>query len=720
MIASGLRRVLAGYLLGVSGVSVAAETPEVEPLAVVDGAPSSESLVLGFQDSLFQATPVSLDGMAARRDIGFRFPDSWEATGDGTVHLELEHSPLLLGDRSSLTVLVNNRAVGSVLLDATNAVGGSFSASIPEDMLEPYNELGLVAVQHYIPECEDPFDPALWTRVGLGSRIELSARPRVIDADLAQLPAPFYEESGVGDVAFTLVGPASPTPSELNALAVLGFGLGREADYRGVRIDQVTERVSEATGHAVLVALWDTHPDLTALLGGVTPEPGEGLLALVPNPTDPTQAVLVVTGTTPASLVGAARTVVDPNLRSALSGPTAVIRSALGRPPASKRRPFRVPMSASFSLEDVGVESQTRTGFYADRVMVPLRFEGDAVLKGSSGTMELHYAYGTGLDPEISAIEVVLEGVTLTSQRLTNPEGEQDATLEVILPANLVKPTSNLEIRWKLFPEGYERCERVGDRIIWGTVLNTTRFTLPRSHAAELPDLGRLKYGLWPFTLEGEAGATTVVVPDVPTREDGAAVVHLAAALGRHRDTRDPELDVVRGSDWSGYPDRHAIVLVSGQNSFYDQMTEDRLVMQDVSEERVQRDGAREEVLQATVRDDRPWLEQTLHPAKRERSILVVRSPTSEGLPPLTRRLADGAFLALLDGNIANMVLADPLRVETARLGPTVRVGEASGAEAFKQWASRFGWLILMVLIGFAMFFSLAVSLWAQRSGGRT
>ncbi len=675
---------------------------------------------------LYVQSPVMLNGILAVRDIPFSLPPNWEITDDIELHLLLDHSETLLRRRSSMTVLVNNRAVESFFLDETNAVGGEVVARIPREVLSEYNVLTLTAVQHYTTDCEDPFDPNLWTRVSNLSFFRIPYERTPIEADLVQFPAPFFNANGLGPVSLALVTSATVPEPTIAALGVLGLAFGRIADYRGLDITQTVGSVHEATGHALLVGLYGDHPEIRELVGSQSAGDNDGVVALVPNPSDPSLAVLVVTGKTPEALRRAAYSVAGEDRYEVLSGPRAVITEVRPGFPDSRRKPAPAPTKAeTFRLADMNYEDRSVRGFYSDPVVIPLMLEGDAQVQPEQASMTLHYAYSAQLDTRLSTVEVALDGVTLASRPLDNRKGDQDAELEVNLPAALLQPKSVVKVTFHLFPKEFDACERVSDRIIWGTVFATTSFSIKRDNFAMMPDISRLAYDLWPFTMEGDAGSVLVIAPDVPTRQDAAAVFATAGALGWRRTAAEPRFRATTAAEvpGPGLPNEHIILLHSGsKNTAFEALAASPAMrMTDSSSGGRLLSDERQVLIDASMEPTYGTLEEIQQPDAPDKSILVIRSTSAENILPLAQTLSDDEALEQLKGNIA--AVPEDLEeavIRTYERGKQRQVGVKPLNTRITAGLSNFYPAFGLLLLGAALLFSLVVSLWARRNGAHT
>lgn len=691
--------------------------------AAHDGTPAAGVYYAELARDLYQTDPLMLYGIMAERYIDFHIPRSWDLTGPVELELNIDHSETLLPHRSALTVMVNNRAVASTFLDETNVRDGKVTALIKPDLLSDFNQIRVAVVQHYTEDCEDPFDPSLWTRLSHDSVLKIPYARKPIERDLASVPAPVFEDSGLGPVRIDVVTGAQVDAATVEALGILGFGFGRLADYRGLRVEHAVTNVTQAKRHALLVGLVDEQSQIRQLLGGAEPKPGEGLVALAPNPADPTLGVLIVTAKDEDGLRKAAYSVVGNDRHEILSGPSSLITTATESFPLTRRDPKPAPPTTRFTLADLGMKDRTVRGFYADPIVIPLMLEGDAAVRPGGGEFLLDFSYSSQLDTRLATVEVSIDGVVLLSRPLDRMEGEQNAQLRVHLPAELVRPHSKVFVQFHLFPESFDACERVSDRIVWGTVHATSRFELERDHFAEMPDLGRLKYDMWPFTTTGSAGAVRIIAPDRPTVDDGAGVFLTAAALGWRRADEEPKVvATTAGRVGSVVPAEQLIVLVAGDspNGFYAGLEAGGHLNRAVKGGSWSLSGVDGETVGAAFSETYGSIAEIPNPARKDASILIVRSTSHKGLGQLAARLADDKSLERISGNITVVPASADAELRVVDNAVKVQVGEMPLQTRVTLALARFGMFFGLLLLGAAVLFALTVSLYARRNGAHT
>ena len=96
-----------------------------------------------------------------------------------------------------------------------------------------------------------------------------------------------------------------------------------------------------------------------------------------------------------------------------------------------------------------------------------------------------------------------------------------------------MEPSSEIEVVFHLFPDEFSPCSYIGDRHIWGTVFESSRFELERDHFAMVPDLSLLRHDLWPIAEGADDGSLVVVMADQPDPMEVTAGVQFVADMGR-------------------------------------------------------------------------------------------------------------------------------------------------------------------------------------------
>lgn len=676
---------------------------------------------IDFDDDLYLQNDLMMQGITAHETLVFTVPEAWDLQEDPELTLHYEHSALLSAPRSTLSIRLNGSGVGSVRLDASNVALGVLKVRLPRHLLRDYNELKLSVVQHIDDECEDPFDPALWTRVTRESFIRISYVEQPIAAELGEFPRPLLDPLSYGPVHVALAGAPSASQAQLDALSEVAFALGRHASYRGVVFDDPVSSLSAARDHVLVVGTPADNPLVSSLLTR-RPGAGEGVVAVMPRDGDPSRAVVLVAGGDAAGLAKAASALGSKDLGNVLSGPISVVESVSdSEPPATQTLPLPVPDEDEFALVEMGIGDTTVRGYYAPPIKIPLKMDGDTQVQVDGARVGLDYAYSAYLDTRLSTMEVRLNGVTIRSMGLTDPEGAERDRVWVDLPFDLIEPNSELEIVFHLFPRDFGECVYITDTHIWGTVFSSTNLRLFRDHYTQLPNLALLRHDLWPYNQRADEGSLVVTTDNDPTLWDATAAAQMVAELGRRSTGRNASVRIQAGGGELRGSTAGADLIVltgAGPNTLYDQLVRSGDACLQGDQDRALRCGANE--LRAEVSGRYGTLEQVvLNP--QGRTALVAHAPSDESLPDLVRTLQDESKLRSLGGSLA-VVHGEASRthgIKTLEVRDTQQIGSVPLRSRLQRTLRDSWWALGIAVLLAAFLLSLLLRGWAERHGGQ-
>jgi hypothetical protein len=676
--------------------------------------------VVRFDSDLYVGSDIMLQGMGSTHYQGFPSPGSWELIEDPEVRIHFEHSAALLNGRSSLTISINDESIASVMLDDENTVDGELIAKIPRRLLSDYNQLGLAVVQHVNEECEDPFDPALWTRVGLNSSIVFAYEDKPVEGELLDFPYPFFDAQGYGPMKLALGGGQTTSNSQLEVLGDIGLALGRLAAYRQVEMQPPVRDPMDAMTHLLVVGTPDQNPLVNFFVDSTTLVAGEGLVGAFPNPDHPELAVLVVTGGDDAGMKLAADAVSSQDRYQLLSGESATVTDLVdAMPPPSKRDPLPVPETSEFTLADLGIQDRTIRGFYAAPLRIPLKMGGDSRVRIDGARLFINYGYAAHLDTRLSSLEVRLNGVTLRSVPLNDEEGEQMAELEVELPHELMEPTSEIEVVFHLFPDEFAPCSYIGDRHIWGTIFESSRFELDRDHYAMVPDLSLLRHDLWPLAAGADDGSLVVVTSDKPDLTEVTAAFQFVADIGRVSTSDSADINLL--ASYAGLLEEHSeshVVVLKGDDSHstFKSLRSGKHITA-IPGLLSQLSRADQKLFAAEVGTPYGSIEQTLHPNNDQRTIMVFQGPDDNSLLSTLGLLRDPSRLLRLSGNAA--VISEAGHVRSLDIADQVQIGTIPLLSRIQTFL-RSSWPILgLGVVLAAILLTALVRKWAARRGGQ-
>ena len=284
---------------------------------------------LGYGDR----TARSLDGSL---DYFFPIPPGQSPQAGSRITLSFSHSPLLIADHSTMTVVVNDQSLASIFLTAHNSDHAQLIVPLPHAAADgTFRATGyFIQVQFNLrlthDECEENSNPALWATVHDDSRLLLRTAPASDPPGLAALSELFAPAQN-HPLPLTLAVPPNPQPEEIQAAGLVAFQAGRWAAANGgertitlthaLPADQPGVLIGGGPALAALGGWDDLKWDGGAFVAGQTRVPvDQGLLAL-----RAAAPALLVSGGTPAAVLDAAAALVQPERRSLLAGSMIVL-----------------------------------------------------------------------------------------------------------------------------------------------------------------------------------------------------------------------------------------------------------------------------------------------------------------------------------------------------------------------------------------------------------
>ncbi|HEY9614546.1 cellulose biosynthesis cyclic di-GMP-binding regulatory protein BcsB [Allocoleopsis sp.] len=530
--------------------------------------PSGDPYVLEFNRSPVVGTRFSLRGIYDESRLGFTRPRDWKIKSI-KAQIRYRHSPALYATRSNLTVLLNGASIGSIPLNRKDGEIGNAVFNVPLSLLQNYNELTIGALQNNSPTCtQDPFDPSLWTEILPDSKIVFDFTPQAASLDFNRFPYPIFDELSLfpNQIAYLL--PSKVDDTWLTSTSRFQATLGRLADYRRMdtrlvkTLDEVGKNVPRTAPaeRLIIIGTPEQQPILKSLNLSVSLKdnqllddkkkafpPDVGVLMLTTTP-DKKAPVLVATGNGPVGVAKAVQFLVQAKDRQIGTGQSIIVKNLTLVPTPNVRDwPGYLPNTDTFKLSDLKsrdnkpLQDVTVRGSDSPPIVFDFRALPDDQF-GQGNTMTLKYSYGPQINAKTSLVEVKLDGVSLIGKRLTSIDGKNRETLRVALPGDLIKPTSKIQVDFRLDARERRSCSRVTDQQLWGTLHADTSFEVKRNNAVQLPDLERLRYG-FPFAAPQDLSSTAIVVPKEPSPNELATLLEFSTRLGRLSKAKSVQLD---------------------------------------------------------------------------------------------------------------------------------------------------------------------------------
>ncbi len=524
-----------------------------------------EKYILEFNRSPIVGNRMRLRGVYSEGRLGFTRPRGWNV-GNVKAQIRFQHSPALYANRSNLTVLVNDTAVGSIPLNRKQSQVGNVLINIPKNLLQEYNELKIVAQQNNTEACSDPSDPTLWTEILPDSKLIFNYNRKAIPLNFSNYPYPFFDNLNLETNRIVYLKPQNTSQSWLEGAARLQASLGRQADFRPIETDLISDIGDVSTNERLVIIGTPSEQPALADLKLPRKIAGSQILDSNQNPISEDTGVLILTttkkgkvpvlvatGNGPKGVAKAARLLAQPSSQRMGTGQVVLVNKLEELSTPGKREwPRYLPESSNFQLSDIKTQFNgdafrdiSVRGSAAPPIDIDFRaLPDDRFVRGSS--MNLVYSYGPQMNPRTSAVEVLLDGVFIGGARLNSDQGAIRKNLKVDLPAKLVKPDSKLQVFFRMNPkEPFDKagCISPPDQQLSGTVHSDTSFDLKRENSVQLPNLKLMQYG-FPFAAPQDLSETAIVLPQKPSSTDVLTMLAFSERLGRLSRADAVKLDV--------------------------------------------------------------------------------------------------------------------------------------------------------------------------------
>lgn len=583
-------------------------------------------------------------------------PNSLPDTGS-ILHLVVSHSPLLLPDLSTMTVLVNGQRLTSVLLTAKNATRGLIS--VPLDNTNPDSDGYLVQLQFSLAltrdACAAPDNPGLWATIHDDSSIVLRLRPDPNPlglADLDRLLAP----SGPAAPPMAMVLPANPLPAELEAAGLVAFQVGRWAAAVGASpaveifpADQVpSDRpvILVGTGRALKPAgPWGelNWAGTSYTIDDRRIPTSQGILAVAPGGA----RALLVSGGTPGAVLDAADALVRPERRAQLAGERVILTSRDTTRPGA---PVAWADGAA-SFAQLGAARREVSGSGEHALDFSFDRPPEWVLT-DGGNLDLVVTTSTDIRDETSWIAASVNGHDLGAIRVANGK-QTGGHYRFPLSADLLnsdlndQPVRHLALQIRLFldlPAG--SCIDRSTEREWAAVAPTSVWNLPHERYSGL-DLGRFPV---PLLETNTTAPLALILPRRPTQAEMAAGVGVASALGRWTGSERTALPQLMTSDHLSGDERAEaqLILIGGADR------------NEVAKAAAAKDApsvapVKPTAYQRVPSDNSGWLRLAPSPWADDRGLLTVAGSRNGGLDQAVAALTTGASIARLRGAAASV-----------------------------------------------------------------
>jgi len=450
--------------------------------------------------------------------IDFLMPEG-RKINSAVLNLHLQHSTTLLADYSDIAIAVNDEPVANIILNEDNAAESTISVDLPLEALKSGdNDLLLRFNQRLVDNgCSDVGASSLWIKVFADSSIVFTSEETPEPMDLSQFPLPFSTFAALpGSPQITMIFPPLPTPAELSAAAQIAASLGQAGNWKNPPLaaytfDQADQ--SRLAEDSLIVIDTARRNPLAA-----NTSPG---LTIVPSPYDPTQLMLVVSGTDDADLQRSVSMLTTRSYRSNLTGQHA--------DPVDVTSQNMLIRATRSNFSELGLTTKRVRGIGLHDLYFPIDVPYDWKLT-SEASVEVRFTHG-GAITSASLMTLFINGFETANVRL-DQNNRDNGRIVIQLSPRQVHPGRNwLHIVFDLHMTR-ENCKYRYFEEAWSEV-SADQSLVNLAHVVSIAPLD-LNYMPSFLVVPNDLSADLFVLPTLPSYADLTSMVRIAAKLGTY------------------------------------------------------------------------------------------------------------------------------------------------------------------------------------------
>lgn len=522
-----LAGLLASAAITLSALSVAFAA---DPVLQVTHANGEYTIPLGFLTGA--AKPIELRGASAEQSIAVPVSPRLKIT-EAVLDITYTNSISLL-PRSQLAVTLDKRVLAQFPIRASQPDNAA-RLSLPVDNLFPgYRSLGFRAAQHYTNECEDGAAPELYSQVDARlSALRIKATRRAVQPSLARLDEVFDKRLWSNQFTLNILSTEAESSADmLEVASLVTQGAALRLDFLPMRVAYAKAQRADIT-QALLSNSKANLPGLTLPAGdgdviligtrdSLTPFISEALqqringsfIGIYPADSDPTRAVLVVSGMSTNQVKEAATVLALRNI--ALPERSEVSVSELDMPKGYRRTlPSRCAEPDCISFADLKFKNTTMHGMYPKPAELNFwAFPEMFSPQQSTFKARINFAYGAGFDKK-SALNVMLNGEFIQALHLGDIAGNQVRGADLKIPIAALQQGRNvLSFRPTVIGQDVGgACVPIFTEHLFVSILNDSRIELPKMDGfIRLPDLNIFSRAVLPYSQKTDGLGTGLLL----------------------------------------------------------------------------------------------------------------------------------------------------------------------------------------------------------------
>lgn len=472
------------------------------------------------ENRFFFRDDLTIQGVTNRQDYYFEIPRSRKVAPGSYVELHFSHSPALIQDRSTITVLLDDRPLGSQFLTAANQKNATWKLELDGmELAAGFHKFSLIVHMEATDNlCMDQNNPVNWFVLHKESVLHLRYEDQAVESDLSWYPIPFLEKGSLAPYNTVFVVPDEPTERELIGLAKLARHFTELVPNLAHRVrleSDLTDDVLKSSHQIWIGSAGSWKGPGAGLERAALQASGGGLEAgavwIRPSRWNAEYRTLLITGRDDG-LDRAVAMMTDPALYGQLSGGfagAAGVKMTESAGQTDNPGHARIVTLESLNYDDLVIE-----GLMVGSALIAYNVPAEYDLS-RGGKLHLMFRHSKSLNFAQSQAVIKINGIPAASTYLSK-ESSDFGVLEADIPeAALQGGYINAEIMFQFGSAG-EAC--TGGAFIgnWAVIDNASYFSF-----SSLPNRDLKLFNLpYPFVSASAWNPVTILLPDKPTSEE--------------------------------------------------------------------------------------------------------------------------------------------------------------------------------------------------------
>jgi cellulose synthase operon protein B len=511
---------------------------------------------------IFQDDKV-ITGVSNQQDYYFEVAKSRKVTQGSFILLQYSHSPTLLPNRSTITVVLDGVPLGSKFLNEDNVTQTGWKLDLSNQELKPgFHKLSIKTRMEVSGNvCQDQNNEANWMILHKESVIHLNLQNVYNTVDLSWYPSPFLEKSSTDPLKTIFVVPDEVSNEELQALsritqyfsqlassANLSFSVYHESEVPGLLENDQNDR------NMIFLGERQKWMGIGKNILGLLMANNENGIKVGVSPWNPSKSVMVITGNA-NEITNASILLSNSKLVSQLYGNYINTTNTVTVP----QEPNGEDSKDKVTLEDLGYQDLVIESLSVGSATISYTLPQEWEVTGN-GRLHLSFRHSKTLNFAQSLVVVRLNDVPVTSQYLT-AESSDSGVLDVNIPKELIQGnTVNVEVSFQ-FNSAKEACTGNSQIGNWAVIDKSSYFNIGH-RMKDTVDLQSLPF---PFANNNGWNDTTFILSSHPSSQE-LSLFSTFLGIYHHNSSEIGAIHIVQGKTANQVPHDQQIIYVGNTN----------------------------------------------------------------------------------------------------------------------------------------------------------